>query len=57
MKYNVTIEEHVSEMFPIEADSLEEAMEIAEKQYNDGVLVVNSDSVTARLMMGRNRGL
>lgn len=30
MKINVIIEEHISETFSIEADTLEEAMEIAE---------------------------
>ncbi len=52
-KFKVTIEEHISETFEIEADSLEEAMELAEERYYDGEYVLGSEAdVTARLMMG-----
>lgn len=52
--YNVTIEEHISETFEVEADSLEEAMEIAEKQYYNCEFIIGPN-VTARLMQGQDR--
>lgn len=50
-KYKVTIEEHISETFEIEAVDSEEAMQIAESRYYSGEYVLGSEaSVTARLM-------
>ena len=49
--YKVTIEEHVSQTFEVEAADIEEAMEIAEKCYNDGDFVLEPGNVTAKLMM------
>lgn len=45
-KYVVTIEETISQDFDVEANSLEEALEIARKQYRDGEFVVESESCT-----------
>jgi hypothetical protein len=40
MKYTILIEEHVSQYFEIEADSENEALEIAEKKYQSCELVL-----------------
>ena len=51
--FKVTIEEHISETFEIEATDMEEAMELAEQRYWSGEYVLASDaSVNARLMKG-----
>lgn len=49
--FKITIEEHISETFEVEANDIEEAMEIAEEKYNDGELVLEPGNVTAKLMM------
>ena len=54
MKITVTIEEHISQPFEVEADTLEEAMQIAEDKYRSGEFVVENANVTARLMMAEN---
>lgn len=51
MKITVTIEEHVVQDFEVEANTLEEAMEIAAQKYYDCEFVINSADVTAKLMM------
>ena len=52
MTIKVIIEEHISEEFEIEADSVEEAMEIAKQMYFDGELVVDAfNAPTCKLMM------
>ena len=51
MKITVTIEEHISQDFEVEADTLEEAMEIAEDKYRSGEFVLENANVAARLMM------
>ncbi len=49
--YYVTIEEHISQTFEVEAEDIGEAMELAEERYHDGEYVLGGDStVTARLM-------
>lgn len=50
-KFKVTIEEHISETFEVEAVDIEEAMQIAEERYYSGEYVLGSEAdVTARLM-------
>lgn len=50
-KYKVTIEETISEEFNIEADSLEEALKIAELAYTVGKLVLENGQVIAKQIM------
>lgn len=50
-KIKVTIEEHISQTFEVEAASIEEAMELAEERYWKGEYVLDCEaSVNARLM-------
>ena len=51
MKFTVTIEEHISQDFEVEANTLEEAMQIAEDKYYGGEFVLDNADVTAKLMM------
>lgn len=41
MKYTITIEETVAKDFEVEADSAEEAYEIAEQKYESGEFVLD----------------
>ena len=50
-KFKITIEETISETFDIEAETMEEAMEIAERDYNNGYLVVENGQLIAKQMM------
>ena len=52
--FYVTIEEHHVQTFEIQADSLEEAMEIAETRYNNGELNVCNNNPQAKLMCAEN---
>ena len=55
MKFKITIEEHISQVFEVEATNIEEAMEIAEQKYYDGEFVVdNCNAPTAKLMMAED---
>ena len=54
MKFTVTIEEHISQAFEVEADTLEESMQIAEDKYRSGEFVLDNASVTAKFMMADN---
>ena len=50
-KFKITIEEHISQVFEVEATDIEQAMEIAEQKYNEGEFVVdNCNAPTAKLM-------
>lgn len=49
--FMVTIEEHVSQTFKVNADNIEEAMEIAKEKYNNGEFVLEPGEVNAKLMM------
>ena len=52
--FKVTIEEHVSETFEIMATDIDEAMEIAEEQYDNGTIVLEPGNLTAKLMMAED---
>lgn len=54
MKISVTIEETISEAFEVEAESLEEAIALAEEKYYKGEFVLEAPDVTKRMMMARN---
>ena len=54
MKITVTIEEHISQDFEVEADTLEEAMQIAEDKYRSGEFVLENPCVTKKLMMAED---
>lgn len=54
MKITVTIEEHISQAFEVQADTIEEAMQIAEDKYSSGEFVLENPCVTAKLMMAEN---
>ena len=54
MKIKVIIEEHIGQEFEIEADTIEEAMQIAEDKYRSGEFVLENPCVTAKLMMAEN---
>ena len=52
--FKVHIEETISETFDIEAETIEEAMEIAERDYNNGYLVLESGNLVDRQMMAED---
>lgn len=52
--FKITIEETVSETFDIEAETMEEAMEIAEEQYDEGSLVLEPGNLVAKQMMAED---
>lgn len=54
MKFKITIEEHISQEFEVEAVDIGEAMEIAQQKYNDGEFVVEPNTPTAKLMMAED---
>lgn len=53
-KFKITIEEHISGVFEVEAEDIGEAMEIAEAKYKAGEFVVESTTPTARLMQAES---
>ena len=54
-KFKITIEEHISQAFEVEATDIGEAMEIARQKYNDGEFVVDAfNAPTAKLMMAED---
>lgn len=50
MKYKVTIEESISQTFEIEAESEEQAAEIAEGMYRNCEIVLDDSCVVERQM-------
>lgn len=50
MKFTIVIEEMVSDAFEIEAVDAEEAMMIAEEQYNRGEIVLTPGHLVAKQM-------
>ena len=50
-KFVVSIEEHICKDFHVEANDIEEAMEIAEEKYKKGEFVLDPGEVQAKLMM------
>ena len=53
-EYIITIEETVSQEFIVAAESEEEAMEIAEQNYNEGIFVLEPGNLTSKQMMCEN---
>lgn len=53
-KYKITIEEHISQTFEVDAADMEEAMQIATDKYNAGEFVVEPNTPTAKLMCAEN---
>lgn len=49
-KFKVTITEEVCETFDVEAETIEEAIEIAQDKYYNGEFVLEPGLLTARLM-------
>lgn len=49
--FKVTIEEHVTETFEVEAANIEEAMEITMNKYNNGEFVLEPGEVITKLIM------
>ena len=56
MKVLVTIEETISQSFEVEADSINEALEIAKDKYNAGEFVIESGNVTNKMIQGIAEG-
>lgn len=52
--FYVTIEEHYTQTFRLQAEDMEEAMEIAEHKYQSGEFVLETDEPQATLMMAEN---
>jgi len=50
MKIMVTIEETVSDTFEVEAETVEEALEIAKEKYHCGEFVLEPGTVTNRMI-------
>lgn len=54
MKFKITIEEHISQEFEVEAVDIGAAMEIAQEKYRKGEFVLEPGEVTAKLMMAED---
>ena len=52
MKFKITIEEHVSQCFEVEANDMKSAMEIADENYRTGKFVLEPGELTYKQMMG-----
>lgn len=49
--FKIHIEETISDTFTVEAETMEEAMEIAEEKYTDGEFVVMPQAPNVKQMM------
>lgn len=49
-EFTITIEELAAQKFKVIADSVDEAIELAEKKYKDGVFVLESGEVQFKQM-------
>ena len=56
MQFKITIEEMVSRSFNVEAETMEEAMEVAEAKYKSGEFVLEPGNLVAKQMMGEEVG-
>ncbi len=55
--YNVSIEQPMCKTVAIEAENIDEALEIARKQYNDGLIVITNDDLgTDAQIMAQEEG-
>ena len=52
--FKITIEEHISQSFNIEANDIEEAMKVAEEKYHNCEVVLEMAEVNAKLMMAED---
>ena len=52
--FKITIEEHVVGTFEVEANDIEEAMEVAERDYRNGYFVLEPGELVAKLMMAED---
>ena len=50
MNFKITIEEHITETFEVDADSVEEAMDITAKKYRNSEFVLEAGNVTYKCM-------
>ena len=50
-KFKIHIEETISDTFIVEAEDIEEAMEIAEEKYADGEFIIMPQTPTCKQMM------
>ena len=48
--FKIAIEEHINQIFEVEAADLEEAMQLAEERYYKGEYVLDDVNVSAKLM-------
>lgn len=55
-KITVTIEEHITQDFVVEANDMEEAMEIAKEKYKNGDFVILPGVVNTTLMAAYEPG-
>ena len=53
-KFRITIEEHISQEFIVEAMDIDEAMQIAEQKYHEGEFVVEPGIPIARMMQAES---
>ena len=50
MKFKVTIEEHISQQFEVEADDERQAEDVAREKYRSGEFVVDNGSLIAAVV-------